>query len=1252
MDRMRGLFFYLAVLTLCYSSVDSKKYIFNRMFVMKWVMLRFTSQEIPQSETVWPVRDKNGNIVMNSDSGDYSSVVDPYYANIDGKTGYIISIAYPYDVEIKWDTNYVHDNTTVLNVLCQTNGGNTQRIPNYITLSKYKNLRHSIIHCYLKNLTRPFLDGLHDLRWLDLSKNNISALDENVFEDLVVLETFDISENPIKVFSKGQFCKMPRLQRLSVNNLNLTVFPREALTRINHNDSCLEHLIELNLSYNQFSEIPPFAFYTTRRLKHLRMENCSITKISTNAFHGLTNLRLLDLQRNKITALHGATFTNLPMINVLALTFNDLVEFSFSMIVDNVYLERFYLGGNNIGNLTGTINANRRLRTISLFDNNIVTIANGTFHSTSIIYLYLTNNNITYIHQSAFKMPNLRYLDLSGNGLVSLRKNMFYEQHALQTLLLSHNKISRISNWSFCGLFLLKKLEVDFNDIEKLPIGLFTEMPKLEVFNISNNKLSAIEGITFKGRSPSLLNVLNFGHNMIRTIDAGAFKWTMYLANLSLHNNMIENVQGELFRHLSQSLQIILLNGNKLSSLPDVVFKGLANLQYLDLSNNTIRKLPGDIFDGCESLRKIFLDKNQLTEFNVSLGSLGNLKYLGISHNRLLDAYQLFKNINDVPSLNKLCLSHNNMTSLGPGPSIRRSSLPALELVDASHNLLTELPSKQFYLSMILSIVNVSFNHIRTLSPLKFRYHWQMPKPVEIHAANNALVCDCTMRWSKKPTSPQPTSVIQNSTALECMIPVLNDSRWYKIRDVPLNRFLCRIEDQCPKECECFGDESHMHLVRFLHVKCTNKGLTRIPIPAVPSITNILDVSQNRFHFLDSRTFSNSTFSTLENLNMTSCGITELRGDEIFLGVNKTKILALNNNLIANLTGNHFKYLYLDELHLAFNVIRSIHRSTFNPFWRLRVLDLRGNQLHSVDTNVFDSLKRLIMAGEAGRNRSDVETTECSIKLSHNPWDCCDALPLKSWMFKVRNVITDYEDIYCMNGNQTSPTPLFQTQDSNLTCVPEMIIPFQFTTTFNVITGLLTAVVLIFLSASLGWYFRFHIRLKLFVWFGLRFDKIEESDKRYDAFLSYTGLNGEWVRDELLTRLENEGHNLCLHERDFAAGEPIVDNIIDAIEESRRTIIVLSNQFLRGGYTMYEFIKSHDDWVRGEREPVIVVLYDPIGSLDKEELAKYPTLETYISTRTYLDRSNKYFWESILLAMPRRKRTVNSVPNERTPIMT
>ena len=79
-----------------------------------------------------------------------------------------------------------------------------------------------------------------------------------------------------------------------------------------------------------------------------------------------------------------------------------------------------------------------------------------------------------------------------------------------------------------------------------------------------------------------------------------------------------------------------------------------------------------------------------------------------------------------------------------------------------------------------------------------------------------------------------------------------------------------------------------------------------------------------------------------------------------------------------------------------------------------------------------------------------------------------------------------------------------------------------------------------------------------------------ETEFKYDAFVSYSSANKEWVRKTFVPILERAGLKVCDYYRDFDVGAPIVMEMERAILESRKTIPVLTPTYLNSGWTEFE----------------------------------------------------------------------------------
>uniref|UniRef100_A0A672HJQ6 Toll-like receptor 2 n=1 Tax=Salarias fasciatus TaxID=181472 RepID=A0A672HJQ6_SALFA len=151
----------------------------------------------------------------------------------------------------------------------------------------------------------------------------------------------------------------------------------------------------------------------------------------------------------------------------------------------------------------------------------------------------------------------------------------------------------------------------------------------------------------------------------------------------------------------------------------------------------------------------------------------------------------------------------------------------------------------------------------------------------------------------------------------------------------------------------------------------------------------------------------------------------------------------------------------------------------------------------------------------------------------------------------------------------------------------------------------------------------------------------------FDAFVSYSEQDASWVENLLVPELEEPSDanqeslqhaarplTLCLHKRDFLPGRWVMDNIMSAMECSRRTIFVLSESFVRSEWCRYELDFSHfwllDCGAGGD--DAILVLLEP---LSKDDIPKrFCKLRKLMSSTTYLewpqdDGRRPKFWRSL-----------------------
>jgi hypothetical protein len=77
-------------------------------------------------------------------------------------------------------------------------------------------------------------------------------------------------------------------------------------------------------------------------------------------------------------------------------------------------------------------------------------------------------------------------------------------------------------------------------------------------------------------------------------------------------------------------------------------------------------------------------------------------------------------------------------------------------------------------------------------------------------------------------------------------------------------------------------------------------------------------------------------------------------------------------------------------------------------------------------------------------------------------------------------------------------------------------------------------------------------------------------DFEYDAFISYSHSQKKWVNEVLLAAFEAGGVKTCIDHRNFDEGRSVPDNFGTAIKTSRRSVLVLTPEWVASGYTTSE----------------------------------------------------------------------------------
>jgi tetratricopeptide (TPR) repeat protein len=90
-------------------------------------------------------------------------------------------------------------------------------------------------------------------------------------------------------------------------------------------------------------------------------------------------------------------------------------------------------------------------------------------------------------------------------------------------------------------------------------------------------------------------------------------------------------------------------------------------------------------------------------------------------------------------------------------------------------------------------------------------------------------------------------------------------------------------------------------------------------------------------------------------------------------------------------------------------------------------------------------------------------------------------------------------------------------------------------------------------------------------------DRAKPADKKaapydYDVFISYSSKDKEWVREELLTRIEKAGLRAFIDFRDFTRGAPSISEMERGVSICRKTLLILTPDYIKSGWAEIESI--------------------------------------------------------------------------------
>lgn len=222
----------------------------------------------------------------------------------------------------------------------------------------------------------------------------------------------------------------------------------------------------------------------------------------------------------------------------------------------------------------------------------------------------------------------------------------------------------------------------------------------------------------------------------------------------------------------------------------------------------------------------------------------------------------------------------------------------------------------------------------------------------------------------------------------------------------------------------------------------------------------------------------------------------------------------------------------------------------------------------------------------------------------------CELAWLSQWVTYEKQVLfLDFYNQLCFVNTQVQQSYLVSFMEEN--CNAEL----GFIAFITTLVGTLIFMCISLFYESIWWYILYML-YTIKCWLNNR--NREGDNYEYDVFVSYNAHNEQWVIEQLLPNMEQNGppfFKLCIHNRDFEIGKDILENIVDSIYSSRWTICVITHSYLQSNWCSLEIRMATYRLVAESKDSLILIFLD---NIPREELQQYHKLTKILDKKTYL----------------------------------